>query len=354
MKKYIVLLAATLGVNTLSAVHMCIVGGSRGAGYNLAMEVLKDPDSTCTLLTRKPEEVEPLYSHLENKPTIVKGKVTEETGSLIGASQGADYIVMAQTFPYKIWDKSLRKMTTHCVDAAITTGATLVYYGRVYAKGIIKDEVGNILPIKEDSAPNFDNIPKGQGSQSKTLNDIEMQIADSSCKSVIIRHGYPWGPNTGDGLLHKNFTEIARSSTRSWFSSASFRWIGSDTTSTPVTYLPDLSRFTLQYLALLPVQEANHAIINYAGDNVDGIKDIGEAYMNLCDLDYDSDIVSKGKLSIGASFNKEAKRAKDVYYAFVNEILLDETARKSLFTFTSTPREQAIQQTYDWYAEKVK
>lgn len=354
MKKILVLLFATASISPLCALHMCIIGGSRGAGYNLAVEVLKDPSNTCTLLTRKPAEVAPLYEGMAHKPTIVQGKVTEETGSLIEAATGADYIVIAQTFPYKIWDKSIRKMTTHCVDAAIATGATLVYFGRVYAKGILKDDPGNILPIKEDSEPRFDTIPKGQGVQSKTLNDIEMQIADSSCKSVIIRHGYPYGPNTGDGLLHKNFSEIAKSATRSWFSSsARFRWVGSDETSMPVTYLPDLARFTLQYLALLPVKEANHAVINFAGDNVNGMREIGEAYMNMCDQDYDNDILSKSKLSMGAAFNKEAKRAKDVFYAFVNEILLDESARKSLFTFTSTPREKAIQETYDWYAKKA-
>ena len=79
------------------------------------------------------------------------------------------------------------------------------------------------------------------------------------------------------------------------------------------------------------------------------IDEMGKAYAELAREPYKKNLYSRSSLSLAAAANQNAKRAKDIYYSFENEVMLDDTARRGLFTFTLTSLDQSLLETYQWY-----
>jgi len=310
----------------------CIVGGTRGPGYALAQNLCNDSSVNCTLFVRDAYKARSLFKNTQNRPTIIEGDVTTDTDALTQAATGATYLVVAQSFPYAVWKESYEAMVTHCITAARSTGATLIYFGRIQRYGLIN-------PITEDSTP----VPNCE--QGKVLNDLETLLETCGVPTYIICHSYPFGPNVGDGLLETNFTELAPAGSKK-----TFDWIASDTVPLQFTFLPDLAAFTRQCVAAIPLTTNPCFRINFAGITVPSINDFGKAYCDIAQSKYKISLLSKTKLTIGAAFRPEAKRAKDAFYSFDNEILLSSTLQQQVCPFNLTSLNDALTITHAYYA----
>jgi len=321
----------------------CIVGGSRGAGNALARNLCDDTSVDCTLFVRDAKKTEDLFKDAPHKPTIVEGDVTTDLDILMEATAHATYIVIAQIFPYAVWEESFQQMVINCIAAAQESNATLIYYGRIQRYGMVN-------PITESS------IATPNSEQGAVLDRMEKLLEEAGVKTILITHSYPFGPNVGDGLLEKNFTEIPKNSDKSWFKSKQkFEWIASDKVKLQFTYLPDLAKFTRTLVEQPAVQstETPTALrVNFAGLTVENINVFGALYCKIADVPYQLDCFSKSTLNLAAAFRPDAKRAKDAFYSFENELLLSNTFQEQICPFSLTPLETALQETYNAYTKK--
>jgi nucleoside-diphosphate-sugar epimerase len=323
-----------------------IVGGTRGAGYALANELCKTNDCSCTLIVRDDKKAQTLFANATNKPTIIAADVATDLATLTQTATGASYIVIAALLPYAVWADSFQAMIINCIAAAQETNATLIYYGRIQRYGLVN-------PITETSisAPNSD--------QGIILDAMEKLLEECATKTIIIHHSYPFGPNVGDGLLEKNFTEIPLNKNKSWYQSKQkFEWIGSKTVKLQFTYLPDLAKFTKIVAARVANQRNQESTdqqslcttINFAGLTVNSIDEFGSAYAAIANVPYELELFSSKMLALASTFRPEAKRAKDAFYSFTNELLLSADKQQALYPFELTPLTHALQETYDAYA----
>lgn len=343
-----------------------IVGGSRGAGWALAQHLLQDDKNTVKLFVRKPKSVASKYKHNTRPPQILSGEATKlsEVKKLVNATRGSDYLVIAQSFPYKIWEDSLRALVANCIEACRQTGATLIYFGRVYKFGLLDKVNGTTDPIiiTESSLPQPNSVQGG------VLHDIERAIenaatsgpAEKRIKARIITHSYPVGRNLGDGMVDDNFSGIAKNPTRGFFSSKrAFRWVGNKKNGLPkmqITFTDDLARFTPTYLNSPSVLGKQFDRVNFGGHSLSSIEELARAYSAQAgDLDnYELSTYNKSGLSGLAIVNKEAKRAADVFYAFTHEILLanDDEHAPLLERFERTPFDRVVQNIHNYYDTK--
>ena len=313
----------------------CVVGGSRNTGYAMAHNLCNDSSARCRLFVYDKKKIEKMFASTPNKPEIIEGDVTkeEQLPDLIKAAQGASYLVIAQVFPYAVWEKSYLAMVAHCIAAAKATGARLVYFGRTQRYGLVS-------PIVEDS------LAKPNSVQGTVLDEAEKLIANAGVASIVIRHSYPFGPNVGDGLLEKNFSTIAAHKKKP---KQKFEWIASKTTKLQFTFLPDLAAFTR--MVADQTKAAQSVVVHFAGITLDSIETLGSKYCALAGSICQCDLLMRGKLSLATVINKEAKRALDAYYSFENEILLDSSYQEKEFPFPLTSLDEALQKTYTFYAE---
>lgn len=343
-KKILSLLAGALfsvfGSQSLLAnthkTHWCIVGGTRGAGYALAENLCTDANVDCTLFVR-PDSVKKakkLMEHCVHQPKIIAGDVTTDLQGLIKAANGASYLVIAQAFPYIVWEEAFKAMVANCIAAAQATGATIVYYGRTQRYGLVS-------PITETTDP------KPESLQGTVLNSMESLLEQCSASSIIIHHSYPFGMHGGDGLLDKNFSGIPHNKSKSWLKSKQkFDWIGSNSVKLQVTYLPDLAAFTRLLVAKQPTQGHACLTINFAGITLQNIGELASLYCKIAQVPYELNLFSKGKLLAAAFMAPEAKFAIDSYNSFTHEILLDSSLQETLCPFQLTPLETALQTIY--------
>lgn len=324
-----------------------IVGGTRGAGYALAKELCKTNANGCTLIVRDDQKATALFANEVNKPTIIAADVTTDINAITEAATGASYLVIAALFPYTVWADSFQAMIINCIAAAQATNATIIYYGRIQRYGLVN-------PITETS------IPAPNSDQGIILDAMEKLLEECATKTIIIRHSYPFGPNVGDGLLEKNFTEIPLNKNKSWYQSKQkFEWIGSNSVKIQCTYLPDLAKFTTLFAAVAAQknqspenidQNSLCTSINFAGLTINNIDEFGSTYAAIAKVPYEPELFSSKMLAIAATFRPEAKRAKDAYYSFTNELLLSDERQKKVCPFELTPLTQALQETYNAYA----
>lgn len=343
--------------------HYTIVGGSRGAGWAFAEHLLQDNKNTVKLFVRKAKTVASKYKKSIRTPQIISGEATKlsDVKKLVNAVRGSDYLVIAQSFPYKIWEKSLRALVANCIEACRQTGATLVYFGRIYKYGLLDKVNGTTDPV----IINENSIPQPTSVQGGVLNDIERAIENAATtgpeenriKARIITHSYPVGRNLGDGMVDDNFVGIAKNPSRGFFSSKRpFRWVGNKKSGLPkmqVTFTDDLARFTPTYLNSPSVLGKQFDRINFGGHSLSSIEELARAYSaHAGDLDnYELSTYNKTGLSGLAIVNKEAKRAADVFYAFTHEILLDnDEEHTALFNgFERTPFDRVVKDIYNYY-----
>jgi len=318
---------------TTSKTHWCIVGGTRGAGYALAENLCRDSQATCTLFVRpdSAKKAKKLLDHCPYQPKIVSGDVTTDLQGLVEAASGAAYLVIAQAFPYAVWEESFKAMVANCIAAAQATGSTIIYYGRAQRYGLIN-------PITETTEP------KPASLQGTVLNNMEKILEQSPVSSIIIHHSYPFGIHGGDGLLDKNFAGIPQNKNKSWLKGKQkFDWIGSSSTKIQVTYLPDLAAFTRLLVAKeFPQTGCACLTINFAGLTLKNINEMGSLYAQIAKVPYELNVYSKGKLLAAAFMAPEAKFAIDSYDSFTHEILLDSSLQEQICPFPLTSLETAL------------
>lgn len=352
MKKYTTSFLTLIAV-VASSVSLCantasekwlIIGGTRGAGYALAQELesrMKDDKNlSCSLFVNDEKKAKKLFGE-SSALNWTEGKVATDIKSLEKAAQGATYIVIAATFPYKIWEKSIGGMIDNCLTVARKENSTLIYLGRIFKYGKQKN-----ITEESEATPN--------STQGRVLKKIEEQLEQAGTsnlvKTRIICQSYPFGPNVGDGLLDTNFREMLKSS---WLgSSGKFEWIARGDVSLQLTYTPDLARFIIDYVKHDELSKLNFHRINFEGIRVPSINKLGTAYAKKAGVegDYNLSLYSHAGLTMASWVRPEATRAKDVYYAFENELILDGTLRRSLFKdYELTSLDEAVNATYQWY-----
>lgn len=349
MKKKLLYVFLAIGIGTAVAeeptINWCIVGGTRGIGYADARNICNDPNARCTLFVRPDSEkkAKDLMQDTTTPPTVITGDVTTDLAALTEAAQGASYLVIAQTFPYTVWADSYPAMVANCIAAARQVGATIVHYCRLQRYGMVN-------PILEDS------IAQPVSDQGTILDAAAQLLQSSGVPTIIINHGTPFGPQAGDGLLDDSLSKIPFNKGKSWYQAKQkFDWIGTEESAANIrfqfAYLPDLAAFTRQVAATTELTSGAPCLtINFAGITVTNINEFGQTYCNLANVPYELNLYSKSTLTTAAFFKPEAKRGVDSYYAFINEILLDDTLQKALYPFELTSLETALQETYNAYA----
>ena len=333
---------------TSKAEHWCVVGGSRGVAHALVTELDKQ-NIPCTVLVRDTKKVTRYFGTSKNVH-IVKGAITSSSAAdLIAASEDATHIFMGQTFPFKIWEKSIRQGVANCLQAAKANDALFVYPGRIYKYGMQ-------TPISETTKA----IPADGCTQGAVLreveNSIEQATLDGDVNACTVRHPYPWGAALGDGMLDKNFALIPNNKRRSWWESTrKFEWIGSTKIPVQLCYTPDLARFIIEYSRTRTSAATSYDTINFAGHTFASMDVFGKQFCELAEEEYRASELSKFWLQGGGMLvDAEAKRGADIYYSFDNSILLDDAKMRELFPdFKHTELATAHYQTLSWYQEQV-
>jgi nucleoside-diphosphate-sugar epimerase len=329
----------------------CIVGGNRSIGYALAQNLCNDATVDCTLFVRNEKKTAKLFKDVRYQPTIVEGDIATDLELLLETTATSDYIVIAQTFPYKVWEECFTQMMINCIAAAQASNATIVYFGRIQRYGMLN-------PITETSVamPNCE--------QGRIMDEMESLLENSLVNSVIITHSYPFGPESGDGLLEENFENMPKNGEGSSFKSKyKFKWIAGDAVKLQFAYTPDLATFARTFIAAPHAHEAPCVRrCNFAGITVANISEFAKMYYDITahgktsapayDPAKNLDLLKSTSLSIAAAFNPEARRAKDAYYSFENELLLSNTYQEAVCPFTLTPLATALQETYNAYTKK--
>jgi hypothetical protein len=331
--------------------NWCIVGGSRSIGYALAHNLCNDDTVNCTLFVRDEKKTAKLFKDVKHTPTIVEGDIATDLELLMETTANADYIVIAQTFPYKVWEECFTQMMINCIAAAQACEATIIYFGRIQRYGMIN-------PITETS------IAEPNCEQGRIMDEMESLLENSFVNSISITHAYPFGPHSGDGLLEESFENLPKNAESSWFKSKyKFKWIASDSVELQFAYTPDLARFTRTFVALPTTHESPCARrCNFAGITVANINEFAKTYYDITiqgkadapayDPAKNLDLLKLTSLSMGSAFNPEARRAKDAYYSFENKLLLSNTYQTEACPFTLTPLATALQETYNAYTKK--
>jgi nucleoside-diphosphate-sugar epimerase len=232
-------------------------------------------------------------------------------------------------------------MIDNCLTVGCKEKSTVLYLGRAFKYGIQKN-------ITEDS----EATPNSH--QGKVLKKIEAQIEEAGTtnlvKTRIVCHSYPFGENVGDGMLDTNFRDMIK---KSWLgSSGKFEWIARGDVSLQITYTPDLARFIIDYAHNEDITALNFHRINFEGIRIPSINTLGKKYAEKAGVegDYSLSLYSHAGLSLASWLRPEATRAKDVYYAFEKELMLDGTLRRSLFKdYEMTSLDEAVSNTYQWY-----
>jgi nucleoside-diphosphate-sugar epimerase len=324
--------------------HWLVIGGTRGVAHALVSE-LAHQNISCTVFVRDAAKARRYFGDKETV-SIVEGEVATDAEGLIEVAHDTSHIFMGQSFPYSIWEKSLRSSIDNCLAAAQDSGAQFIYPGRIYPKGLQ-------TPITEATP----NEPLGDCKQGAVLKEIEAAIEqatlDGKCRARIVRHAYPYGPAVGDGMLEKNFREIPQNTKRSWWQTRQkFEWIGTTEVPVQLAYTPDLARFIVEYAH----HESNEAfsVINFAGHTFESMDEFGKGFCELADEEYQADPYSHAMLTIAATMGRpEAKRGNDIFYSFENSILLDDAKMHALFPqFKMTEPTVAQYQTLKWYQEQ--
>lgn len=327
-----------------STENWLIVGGTRGVSHALVTE-LTNQDIPCTLFVFDAAKARRYFGD-KDTVTIVEGKVAQDQEGLVAAADGASHIFMGQSFPYNIWEQSIRRSITNCLAAAKASGARFIYPGRVYPKGLQ-------TPITEETP----SEPVSDCKQGAVLKEIESMIEiaalQGDCTADIVRHSYPYGPAVGEGMLDTNFREIPRNQKRSWWQSTQkFEWIAATDIPVQLSYTPDLARFIIEY-AHRDDQSA-FSVINFAGHTFESVDQFGAAFCELAGQEYEASPYSHAMLTIAATMGRpEAKRGNDIFYSFENSILLDDAKMRADFPhFKMTEPSVAQYQTLKWYQEQ--
>ncbi len=315
--------------------HWLIVGGTRGIGYTLADKLTQKENVSCTLFVHDGKKAHSLFDTAPYAPTIIEGAVSD-LARLREAAAQASYIVIAGSFPYAVWAENFQAMVINCIAIAQETNATLIYYGRTQRYGLVN-------PITESS------IPQPNSEQGIILDAMQKLLEECTTRTIIIQHGYPFGPRVGDGLLEKAFTEIPNNKNKSWFQSKQkFQWIGSNTAPVQFAYLPNLADATFQIVDDLATRPGHGCItINFAGITVENIDEFGRTYAAIAQVPYELELFSHKMLSLMAPFKSEIKQALDAYDSFTQPSLLTPTTQ---YAFSITPLQQALEETYTAYA----
>lgn len=316
-----------------------LILGSQSTSYALTRSLLKN--GPATVLVRNREKVEKLFENKKNL-TIIEGDATQSLATLEKAAAGKKYLYIGQTFPYKVWEKSLTSLIKNCIEVGKKTGIMLVYPGRVY-------KYGEIRSITETTQPKPNSH---QGRVLKQIeDDLERAALKENCHVRIIRHSFPYGPGVYDGMISDNFTDMPKGK--------EFKWVDNTKIPFQFTYTPDLARAVTQYVKKNP--KLPFDVLNFPGVTFETVDQFGAAVAEVMgatlhrSITYRPDTYSKFGLMTKAFFNKAAERGKDIFYSFEEPILLDGEKFEQLFPhFHDTPLNQAIRTTTLWYRKHPK
>ncbi|MEL7367607.1 MAG: NAD(P)H-binding protein [Myxococcota bacterium] len=100
------------------------------------------------------------------------------------ASRDIDIIVNALNQPYELWASTLPQLTNSVIEAAKSTGATVVLPGNVYNYGI------SMPPKLKEDTPHRPSTRKGQ-----LREDMEQKYRNSGVQTLILRAGDFIEPN---------------------------------------------------------------------------------------------------------------------------------------------------------------
>lgn len=213
-----------------------MLGASGGFGGALADELIAR-GRRVRLLARSSARVSARLAKVPNVEVVI-GDV-QDTAALIKAASGCGLIVHGVNYPYHQWVPYLQTATLNIIEAARTTGATLLFPGNVYSLG-----ESSAAPLDE-SAPHKATTRKGKfrARLEGFLKDATVSAGDKpAIRVLIVRAGDYFGPSMRNGLVDRLYGNAARGKPMQSFGRLDIMH--------ERIFLPDLARASLDLLAL--------------------------------------------------------------------------------------------------------
>ena len=148
-----------------------VLGATGGIGYAYTNELLRNGIEV-SILAREREKAE----HLFNRNPLLQiheGDINDP-GILNSSTQDADVIFFGINYPYHLWDKYMRSITSMVIKAAGQNRATILFPGNIYSFGNLKDPGGAQMGLTKGGLFGFadGDIPKGDEIAIFTIDDM--------------------------------------------------------------------------------------------------------------------------------------------------------------------------------------
>jgi nucleoside-diphosphate-sugar epimerase len=306
-----------------------VLGATGGIGYAYTNELLRN-GIKASILVRDRVKAEQMFN---KNPllNILEGDVND-IGRLRSSMQDADVIFFGINYPYHLWDRYMKSITSNVINTATYNGATILFPGNIYSFGNMKD------PIKEST------IPAPTSKKGKLRNEMEIMLQEAAskgkCRVINLRLPDFWGPNVNNGLIKPLLGNAARGKTMHWMVKADV----------PHQFVYTSDAAQLFHKVSLEPGLPPYYVLNYGGQVLPSVAMFAERISSIASSPNRLKIYSKRTLKILGLFLPLVKELIENLYQFENCVVLDDSKLRSIYAdWQDTPLEAAIHDTIEWF-----
>lgn len=305
-----------------------VLGASGGAGRAI-VTALRDRGHDVRAVNRSGNAPAPdQVLHLAADITTAEGAAS--------AVAGAAVVYMAAQPAYHRWVEEFPAMLTTVLDATADVGAKFVMVDNLYMYG------------PGESTMTEASIERGGTRKSDLrvrLSEMLRSAHDTGRLPVAIGRASDYFGPAGD---NSGITALA---IRPAVAGKTIRWMGRLDRRHAAAYLPDIGR---AYAVLGEESKADgETWILPHGSAPTGAEFLAAVNAAL-PTPVKTGTVSRGMLRIAAPFHKISRESLEVLYQWTNDFVADDAKFQRVFgPFESTPLEQAVAETLEWYQERA-
>lgn len=255
---------------------------------------------------------------------------------IAAAVDGAAVVYMAAQPAYHRWSEEFPAMLHNVIDGTAAAGAKLVMVDNLYGYG------PGTTAITEDTP---EQASDRKGAVRRQMTAALLAAHQSGKLQVAIgRASDYYGPHADNsGITALAVAPAAAGKT--------IRWTGSLDAQHSVAYLPDIAR---AYVILGTSDKADGEIwLLPHGEPVTG-RQFLELINGALSEPVKTGVVSKMMLRMAAPFHKISKEMLGIVYQWTDSFVADDSKFQRVFgPFDSTPRDESIRNTVDWYCSHI-
>lgn len=306
-----------------------ILGATGGVGYAVAKAQL-DKENPVTVLVR---DVKKAYNLLGNhsKLEIIEGDALDSV-LLNRLAEGKTHIFHGLNASYEYWEEFMPLATRKVIEAAIKSGATVVFPGNIYNYGNITEPATEVTPFK----------PESELGKLRLKLELQLEQATRSgrIKALVVRLPEMWGMNVTNAAFAPVFENA--------INGKSIPWLYTADVPQQMVWNMDAGRAVSELMEWNP--EHSFETVHYAGSEVHSMYTF---FSRVCKA-----VGSQSKTKVLGSrmircfaFNKPVlRKVQELEYKYRNTILLDDSRFHNLIPeFEETPLEEAIRDTVEWF-----